>query len=100
MAKTYFKYAQFCDKILRKLEDDKCYLVLNSDKGSLRAINRSEEQIAKDSVKYGLLSLNHEYQKASDIIPRLLDIIGKYKDHVQGEFVAYSKETPTWYFLR
>ncbi|CDW71353.1 dna-dependent protein kinase catalytic subunit [Stylonychia lemnae] len=97
MAKTYFKFAQFSDKILRKMENDQCRYVITN---SLKQLNKSEEQVARDSIKYGLLSLNHEYQNASDIIPRLLDITSKYKDHVQGDFIAYSKETPTWYFLR
>lgn len=44
--------------------------------------------------------MNLEYQKASDIIPRLLDVVSKYKDSVEGEFIAHSKDTPAWFFLR
>jgi hypothetical protein len=44
--------------------------------------------------------LNLDYQKASDIIPRLLDVVSKYKESVEAEFIAYSKETPAWVFLR
>ncbi len=47
-----------------------------------------------------MLALNLEYQKASDIIPRMLDVVSKYKDAVEGDFIAYSKETPAWFFLR
>jgi hypothetical protein len=48
----------------------------------------------------GLLALNLEYSKASDIIPRLLDVVSKYRDHVEGEFLTNSKDTPSWFFLR
>jgi hypothetical protein len=44
--------------------------------------------------------LNLEYSKASDIIPRLLDVVTKYKAEVEADFIAYSKDTPSWFFLR
>jgi len=40
------------------------------------------------------------YSKASDIIPRLLDVVSKYKEAVEGDFIAHSKDTPAWFFLR
>ena len=40
------------------------------------------------------------YLKASDIIPRILDVIGKYGRKVKDEFVENSKSTPAWLFLR
>jgi hypothetical protein len=97
MAKTYFKHAKFTDKILRRMENDSCQLLL---KKSLTKINKSEEELARQTIKMGLLALNLEYSKASDIIPRLLDVVSKYKEHVEGEFMAHSKDTPSWFFLR
>jgi hypothetical protein len=47
-----------------------------------------------------LLALNYEYPRASDIIPRLLDVVGKYKEFVEDEFIAHAKDTPAWLFLR
>jgi hypothetical protein len=44
--------------------------------------------------------LNLEYSKASDIIPRLLDVVSTYKQDVEGVFIAYAKDTPPWFFLR
>jgi hypothetical protein len=47
-----------------------------------------------------LQALNLQYSKASDIIPRLLDVVSKYKEQVEGDFIAHSKDTPAWFFLR
>lgn len=45
------------------------------------------------------------YLKASDAIPRLLDVVGKTssseaKKQLKEEFIQESKDTPTWIFLR
>jgi hypothetical protein len=40
------------------------------------------------------------YLKASDIIPRLLDVLGRYKESVKEEFIEQSKSTPAWLYLR
>lgn len=97
MAKTYFKHAQFTDQILRKMENESCNQVI---KKCLPALKKSEEELARQTIKNGLLALNLEYSKASDIIPRMLDVVSKYKEHVEGEFIAHSKDTPAWFFLR
>jgi hypothetical protein len=97
MAKTYFKHAQFTDQILRRMENESCNQVI---KKSLPALKKSEEELARQTIKNGLLALNLEYSKASDIIPRMLDVVSKYKEHVEGEFIAHSKDTPAWFFLR
>lgn len=97
MAKTYFKFAQFTDKILRKMENESCSMLLTS---GLKKLKKSEEELAKQTIKNGLLALNLEYSKASDIIPRLLDVVSKYKEHVEGDFISFSKDTPAWFFLR
>ena len=39
----------------------------------------------RSTIKNGLLALNLEYSKASDIIPRLLDVVSKYKENVEGD---------------
>jgi hypothetical protein len=40
------------------------------------------------------------YLRASDIIPRLLDVLSLYQDEVKDEFIEQSKATPAWLFLR
>jgi hypothetical protein len=97
LSKAYFKYAQFTDKVLRKMENQSYYQPL---KKGLDHIQKSESILARETIKNGLLSLNLEYSKASDIIPRLLDVVTKYKEHVEGDFIAHSKDTPAWFFLR
>lgn len=79
------------------MENENCKNILSK---GLARINKSEEELARSTIKNGLLALNLEYQKASDIIPRLLDVVSKYKEFVEGDFVAYSKDTPAWVFLR
>lgn len=79
------------------MDNESCSLVL---KKSFPKHQKSEEELARQTIKYGLLALNLEYSKASDIIPRLLDVVSKYKEHVEGEFIAHSKDTPAWFFLR
>lgn len=66
----------------------------------LTRLNKSEEELARSTIKNGLQALNLEYAKASDIIPRLLDVVSKYKEYVEGDFMAFSKDTPVWVFLR
>jgi hypothetical protein len=34
------------------------------------------------------------YHKASDFIPRMLDIVGRYSTIVADDFKNYSKDTP------
>ncbi len=51
-------------------------------------------------IKSGLQALNLEYSKASDIIPRMLDVVSKYPEAVSSDFMSYSKDTPAWLFLR
>ena len=57
MAKTYFKFAQFTDKILRKMENESCSMLLTS---GLKKLKKSEEELAKQTIKNGLLALNLE----------------------------------------
>ena len=45
------------------------------------------------------------YLKASDAIPRLLDVVAKTggnaaKEVLKDEFIRESKDTPAWIFLR
>ena len=56
--------------------------------------------MAKMTIQSGIQALNMGYLKASDAIPRILDVIGKYRDQVKDEFVENSKSTPAWLFLR
>lgn len=40
------------------------------------------------------------YSKASEIVPRIIDVVGQYQDKVKQEFIEWSKHTPSWLFLR
>jgi len=79
------------------MENESCAHVLKS---GLARIKKSEEELARQTIRHGLQALNLECSKASDIIPRLLDVVSKYREHVEGEFIAHSKDTPAWFFLR
>lgn len=44
MAKTHYKFAQFADKILRKMENESCAHLL---KNGLLKLKKSEEELAR-----------------------------------------------------
>ena len=97
--KLLFKLAKFSDKLLRKMEQrqsSNCILITQG----LQTIDRSEASLAKLTISSGLNALNMGYLQASDIIPRLLDVLGKYRDSVKDEFIEQSKSTPAWLYLR
>ena len=52
------------------------------------------------AVQSCLQALNLGSVAASDFIPRMLDVVGKYTVDVENEFANLSSETPTWVFLR
>ena len=61
----------------------------------------SYEQLAALTVKNGLMAINFGYIKASDMIPRLLDVVSKSSSmEVEKEFKINSEDTPCWVFLR
>jgi len=102
--------ARFADKLLRKKEpkDDATgsglapgvtatqYLISNG----LKAVGKDDLSLARITVQCGLQALNLGYVGASDIIPRMLDVVGKYGQGVEAEFLENSKKTPAWLFLR
>jgi hypothetical protein len=47
-------------------------------KQALQNDGKDELQLAKTMIESGLRALNLGYFKASDIIPRMLDVVGKY----------------------
>lgn len=73
------------------------HILLNQ---GLQTIAKSESCLAKTSISCGLQALNMGYLGASDIIPRMLDVLSKYRDSVKEEFLEQSKSTPAWLFLR
>lgn len=97
--KALFKLAKFTDKLLRKMEMKRSgpAILLNS---AVSAIGKSEECLAKTSISSCLQALNLGYLRASDIIPRMLDVLSKYGECVQSDFIEHSKTTPVWLFLR
>lgn len=69
--------AKFSDKLLRKMEQknsSKHYL-LNQ---GLEKLEKTEVTLAKSAIQSGLKALKHGFLKASDIIPRLLDLLSKF----------------------
>ena len=72
---------------------------------SLRHGGMNADQLASMTVKLTFQAINMGYLKASDAIPRLLDVVGKTRSHsareaLKEEFIQESKDTPAWIFLR
>ena len=108
--KVLLTLARFADKLLRKKEPrdgaassgppagfTAAQYLIN---GGLQAIEKDDLSLAKITVQCGLQALNLGYAGASDIIPRMLDVVGKYREGVEAEFRENSKRTPAWFFLR
>jgi len=96
-AKAHFKFALFADKVLRRLETDEETELLEK---ALKKEKKSKEEFARLSITNGLAALNLDYPQASDVIPRMLDVVGKFGKSVEADFAKHSKDTPTWVFLR
>ncbi len=65
----------------------------------------NSDQLASMTVKLTFQSINMGYLKASDAIPRLLDVVSKTgstaaRKVLSQEFIKESKDTPAWIFLR
>jgi hypothetical protein len=97
--KILFRLAKFSDKLLRKMEQRNSAAQILLDSG-LKQMGKSEGSIAKVSISSGLQALNMGYLQASDIIPRMLDVLGRFRDTVKDEVNEHSKTTPAWLFLR
>jgi DNA-dependent protein kinase catalytic subunit len=97
--KILFRLAKFSDKLLRKLEMKGTGTNALLSHG-LPTIQKSEACLAKAAISSGLQALNMGYLKASDIIPRLLDVLSRHPNSVEREFQEHSKTTPAWLFLR
>ena len=71
----------------------------------LPGVAMNADQLASMTVKLTFQSVNMGYLKASDAIPRLLDIVSKtanpeQRDALKDEFKRESRDTPAWIFLR
>ena len=97
--KLQFRFAKFADKLLRKMQKEGTTPQLLLKK-SLGLVSKDSSALAKMVIQGGLQSLNMGYLRASDIIPRMLDVLSKYQDSVEEEFKESSKHTPAWLFLR
>ena len=91
--------AKFTDKLLRKMETKKSGPQILLKQG-FQVMTKSENSLAKQSISSCLGALNLGYLRASDIIPRMLDVLGKYQKSVTDDFIEHSKTTPVWLFLR
>ena len=98
-AKLGYRFSKLTDKLLRKVEASED---LQGAMGQVLAkIEHDKESLTCMTVKLGLQALNYGYLKASDAIPRLLDVVSKCDSKVpEREFIKYSKDTPAWIFLR
>ena len=98
-AKLGYRFSKLTDKLLRKLEDDKA--MHGPVREVLRKIKQDKETLSCMTVKLSLQALNSGYLKASDAIPRLLDVVSKSESkEPEQEFIRHSKDTPAWMFLR
>ena len=91
--------AKFTDKLLRKMEANQPGPQILLRQG-FRAVNKSEGSLAKQSISSCLGALNLGYLRATDFIPRMLDILSKHQENVADDFIEHSKTTPVWLFLR
>ena len=76
--------------------ENECALI----RKGLGRLAQREEELARMTIKNGLLALNLGYLPANNIIPRMLDVLGKYREFVEADFVEHSSETPAWMFLK
>lgn len=70
------KVAKFADKLLRKVgRGQKSGASILVNRG-LESLGKDEKVLAKMVIENGLQSLNLGFYKASDIVPRILDVLG------------------------
>lgn len=98
-AKVLLKVARFADKILRRLEDNPG-AEGEQIRAALDSLGKDRVAMAKLAVEASLDALNMGSVAATDFIPRLLDIVGQYRNEVGAIFQQKSQETPSWVFLR
>lgn len=97
-AKSLFYFSKLCDKLLRQAEEESTQAILEK---SFNKIDQNRDGIAKLCIKNAFHAINLGYLKARDLIPRLLDIVGKHdKLEIDKEFITASKDTPAWIFIR
>jgi hypothetical protein len=82
---------------LRNLEEEHQAPLIES------ALKKSEVDAATYAgivINFGFQALILGHQKARDFIPRLLEILIKFKEHVAQDFKAKIKNVPAWMFLK
>ncbi|CAG8447289.1 28742_t:CDS:10 [Dentiscutata erythropus] len=90
-AKIFVKFAKFCDYYLRNLE---------STDGDQKEVSFDSELYASTVVQYVLKAMAECSKEASELFPRLLQIISIY-DNTQSTFKqTVSSFGPTWKFIR
>lgn len=90
-AKTLYRFSKLTDKLLRKIENsaeanNELQEVLEKGLKSLKKAGGDDRnQLARMTVQNGLQAINLGYFRASDMIPRLLDIVSKATSKVVEE---------------
>ena len=102
-AKFGFRFSKLTDKLLRNMEQNE--RVRDQLSSILNLVGMNADKLASLTVRLTFQSINLGYLKASDAIPRLLDVVSKTsspaaKEALKNEFIAESKDTPAWIFLR
>nr|CAG8448912.1 4810_t:CDS:10 [Entrophospora candida] len=89
--KIFFKFAKYCDDHLRMIE---------SDDNNMDQFSFNYEQYANNVVSNIMDALELNSEEASEIFPRLLQIIEFYEE-TQETFLAKAKAFgPVWKFIR
>ena len=96
-SKILFLQAKFMDKLLRKASNQNQRELIEV---GLQGVGLQESHLAKMVIEGTLGALNQGYTKAADMIPRMLDVVGQYREAVSETFMSLSKHTPAWLFLR
>ena len=99
--KTHYKYAKFCDNVLRKeelMEDEP--KSTNYMASALGEADIEVNVLARILMENGLAAINGGNIPARDLIPRLLDILTRYNPSVSSIFKSKSNCTPCWLFLK
>ena len=96
-AKVHFTYANFCDGILRQLDSEQKECIF----AQLEKFKVDPTSLAINVIEHGFASINAGHDKATYLIPRLIEILSQqYHNKKVGEtFSKDSASTPAWIFL-
>ena len=97
IAKVHYNYSTFCDNILRDIDSEYKDAITTH----LSKISINTQSLCINILKHGFAAINANYQKATYMIPRLIEIMTQnYQFELVGRtFAQESAITPAWIFL-